>query len=138
MEYNIRQAGGATNFEAVIMYPNSDTQIPSHYQYTYTIRGNTVVDSFDNVDPEKYNKSQGVTPSEPNSEEKKETKPEVKEEPKSEPAPPTEDVSSVDTNGNGKVTIKEAKEAGHSMPITKDHWLYKYMDDRDGDGMVGE
>ena len=20
------------------------------------------------------------------------------------------------------------------MPITKDHWLYQYMDDRDGDG----
>jgi len=24
------------------------------------------------------------------------------------------------------------------MPITSDHWLYPYMDDRDGDGMVGE
>lgn len=48
------------------------------------------------------------------------------------------DVSSVDTNGNGQVTIKEAKEAGFSMPIYSDHWLYPYMDDRDGDGMVGE
>lgn len=48
------------------------------------------------------------------------------------------DVSTVDTNGNGKVTIKEAKEAGFSMPIYSDHWLYPYMDDRDGDGMVGE
>jgi len=48
------------------------------------------------------------------------------------------DISRVDTNGNGKVTIKEAKNAGFSMPITSDHWLYKYMDDRDGDGMVGE
>ncbi|WP_192982133.1 DNA/RNA non-specific endonuclease [Marinilactibacillus psychrotolerans] len=142
MEDNIRRAGGAKDFEAIITYPNTDTQIPSHYQYTYTIQGNTVVDSFDNVDPEEYNKSQGITPSEPKEEpkieEKKETKPEVKEELKSEPATSAEDVSVVDTNGNGKVTIKEAKEAGHSMPITKDHWLYKYMDDRDGDGMVGE
>ena len=47
------------------------------------------------------------------------------------------DISSVDTNGNGQVTIKEAKAAGFKMPIKKDHWLYPYMDDRDGDGMVG-
>lgn len=51
---------------------------------------------------------------------------------------PEGDLASVDTNGNGKVTIQEAKDAGFSMPIYKDHWLYKYMDDRDGDGMVGE
>lgn len=38
----------------------------------------------------------------------------------------------------GMVTIKEAKDAGFSMPITKDHWLYIYMRDNDGDGMVGE
>lgn len=48
------------------------------------------------------------------------------------------DVSSVDANGNGQVTIKEAKAAGFSMPIYSDHWLYPYMGDRDGDGMVGE
>ncbi|MCM3512251.1 hypothetical protein [Carnobacterium inhibens] len=48
------------------------------------------------------------------------------------------DVSSIDTNGNGNVTIPEAKAAGFSMPITSDHWLYPYMDDRDNDGMVGE
>lgn len=141
MEDNIRRAGGATDFEAIITYPNVETHIPSHYQYTYTIQGNTVVDSFDNVDPEEYNKSQGITPSKPKeeteAEEKKETKPEVKEEPKSEPKS-EKDVSFVDTNGNGQVTIKEAKEAGYPMPITKDHWLYQYMDDRDGDGMVGE
>lgn len=48
------------------------------------------------------------------------------------------DVSLVDANGNGQVTIKEAKAAGFSMPIYSDHWLYPYMDDRDGDGIVGE
>lgn len=47
-------------------------------------------------------------------------------------------VSSVDTNGNGYVSIKEAKAAGYSMPLTSNHWLYQYMDDRDNDGMVGE
>lgn len=35
-------------------------------------------------------------------------------------------------------TIAEAKAAGYSMPIYSDYWLYKYMDDRDHDGMVGE
>ncbi|WP_156097495.1 hypothetical protein [Carnobacterium alterfunditum] len=44
----------------------------------------------------------------------------------------------IDTNNNGMVTIKEATEAGFSMPIKKDHWLYIYMRDNDGDGMVGE
>ncbi|KAF0818137.1 hypothetical protein KIS4809_2939 [Bacillus sp. ZZV12-4809] len=42
------------------------------------------------------------------------------------------------TNGNGQVTIQEAKDAGYSMSIMSDHWLYPYMDDRDNDGMVGE
>jgi len=36
MEDAIRKAGGATNFEAIITYPNTETQIPSHYKYTYT------------------------------------------------------------------------------------------------------
>jgi len=48
------------------------------------------------------------------------------------------DVSSVDANGNGTVTIQEAKDAGYSMPIESSHWLYEYMRDNDGDGMVGE
>lgn len=78
-----------------------------------------------------------------NSNGKKESKPEPKPTPTPTPEAKPEpekknDVSSVDANGNGKVTIQEAKDAGFSMPIYKDHWLYKYMDDRDGDGMVGE
>ncbi|WP_102029170.1 DNA/RNA non-specific endonuclease [Salirhabdus sp. Marseille-P4669] len=123
MEKVIRDAGGATNFEAIITYPDTKTQIPSSYQYSYTIMGNEIVDTFDNVNPDEVNESQGLTENNP-----------------SEPTSPTTngDISSVDTNGNGKVTIKEAKAAGFSMPITSDHWLYPYMDDRDGDGMVGE
>ncbi len=30
---------------------------------------------------------------------------------------------------NGQVTIAEAKAAGFKMPITRDSWLYKYMDE---------
>ena len=47
-------------------------------------------------------------------------------------------LAEIDKNGNGKVTIAEAKAAGYKMPIKKEFWLYQYMDDRDGDGMVGE
>jgi len=39
MEDVIRKAGGATKFEAIITYPDTETQIPSSYQYTYTIKG---------------------------------------------------------------------------------------------------
>ena len=129
MERVIRDAGGATNFEAIITYPNTETQIPSSYQYTYTLKGNVIVDTFDNVNPDKVNESLGLTGSEPV---------ESTEPAKSTGSNANGDISSVDTNGNGQVTIKEAKEAGFSMPITSDHWLYPYMDDRDGDGMVGE
>ncbi|KIL48605.1 hypothetical protein KP77_22570 [Jeotgalibacillus alimentarius] len=113
-------------FKAIITYPDNETQIPSSYQYTYTLMGNVIVDTFDNVNPDEVNESLGLTESEPTeSTESTETDEEG-------------DVSSVDANGNGQVTIQEAKDAGFTMPIMSDHWLYQYMDDRDGDGMVGE
>ncbi|WP_237150289.1 DNA/RNA non-specific endonuclease [Planococcus maritimus] len=130
MEDVIRDAGGATDFEAIISYPDTETQIPSSYQYSYTVRGNEVVDTFDNVNPDEVNAALGLTDSEPA--EAEASAPET-----SSPAA-SGDVSSVDTNGNGQVTIQEAKDAGFTMPITSDHWLYPHMDDRDGDGMVGE
>jgi hypothetical protein len=123
MEKVIRDAGGATHFEAIITYPNTKTQIPSSYQYTYTLKGNVIVDKFDNVNPDKVNESLGLTDSKPSGSSSSNT---------------NGDISSVDTNGNGQVTIKEAKAAGYSMPITRDHWLYPYMRDNDNDGMVGE
>ena len=133
MERNIVQAGGATNFEAIITYPNTTTHIPISYKYTYTINGYQVIDEFKNINPDEYNAAQGLTGE------------------ASSPsgssgiaafAAPSEtaggDVTAVDTNGNGQVTIQEAKNAGYAMPIYSDHWLYPYMDDRDGDGQVGE
>lgn len=123
MEDVIRKADGATDFEAIITYPDTKTHIPSHYQYTYTVKGNVVTDSFDNVNPDEVNEALGLTESEP--------------EPAAAPEA-TGDVSSVDTNGNGQVTIQEAKDAGFTMPIMSDHWLYPYMRDNDNDGMVGE
>ena len=133
MERNIVQAGGATNFEAIITYPDTITQVPNHYRYTYTINGYQVIDEFQNVNPDEYNAAQGLTGEDSST-------------PDSSGiaafAAPTEtaggDVSAVDTNGNGQVTIQEAKNAGYAMPIYSDHWLYQYMDDRDRDGQVGE
>lgn len=111
MEKAIRDAGGCTDFKAIITYPNTKTQIPSHYRFVYKIKDKEITDSFDNVNPDEVNK------------------PIINEQ---------KDLAKVDTNGDGKVTIAEAKAAGYKMPITKDGWLYKYMDDRDGDGQVGE
>lgn len=123
MEDTIRKAGGATNFEAIVTYPNTETQTPSSYYYTYKLKGNKIVDKFDNVNPDEVNASLGLTGSEPSD---------------STSSNKIADISSVDTNGNGQVTIKEAKAAGYSMPITSNHWLYPYMHDADMDGMVGE
>ncbi|MGR3764087.1 DNA/RNA non-specific endonuclease [Rossellomorea sp. NS-SX7] len=130
MEKSIRDAGGATNFEAIITYPNTETQIPSSYKYTYTLRGNVIVDTFDNVNPDKVNESLGLTESKPSASKSSDTN--------STNSNTDGDLSSIDTDGSGLVTIKEAKAAGFSMPITSDHWLYPHMRDNDGDGMVGE
>lgn len=125
MEKAIRDAGGCENFVASITYPNTTTQIPSSYKYEYVLKGHTIVDEFENVNPDIPN---STIKSELNAcNEKKEVNTNEKV-----------NLSAVDTNGNGKVTIAEARAAGYTMPIHSDHWLYKYMDDRDGDGVVGE
>ncbi|WP_430540038.1 DNA/RNA non-specific endonuclease [Neobacillus drentensis] len=132
MEKVIRDAGGCTDFVAVIHYPNTQTQIPNHYKFTYKIQGRSITDEFDNVNPDEVNKNLGKTTG-TNS-----TPPKTDNVPTNQPVNSNEDVSKVDTNHNGQVTIAEAKAAGFKMPITRDSWLYKYMDDRDGDGLVGE
>lgn len=42
-----------------------------------------------------------------------------------------------DDNGNGRITCKEARAHGVA-PVSRDHPAYRYMDDRDGDGVVCE
>lgn len=126
MEDWILKANGAENFVAIITYPTTSTQIPSHYSYTYIINGNKVTDEFDNKSPDtisndsssgsNINTIVGTPSSDTN----------------------TESIEGIDKNGNGIVTIAEAKAAGFKMPIKSDHWLYKYMIDGDNDGMVGE
>ncbi len=125
MEKVMRQAGGSTNFEAIITYPNTTTQIPSNYKYTYYINGDKVELSFDNKNPEESKTSKPTTASSTNT---------VQQSQSSE----ADLVRKIDTNNNGQISIKEAKAAGYKMPIYSNHWLYKYMTDGDGDGMVGE
>lgn len=131
MEKVIRDAGGCTDFEAVITYPDTTTQIPSHYHYTYTLRGNVITEDFDNANPDEVNRSL------PGTDQNSDTT-ESQDIPSIDKNGDGKDIFSIDKNGDGQVTIAEAKAAGFQMPITKDHWLYPYMDDRDGNGMVGE
>lgn len=49
LEEEIREAGGCTDFVATITYPNTSTQIPSHYSYTYFIGDQFFNREFDNV-----------------------------------------------------------------------------------------
>ena len=42
-----------------------------------------------------------------------------------------------DDNGNGRITCVEARDHGIA-PVRRDHPAYRYMDDRDGDGVVCE
>lgn len=119
MEKVIRDAGGCTDFEAIITYSDTNTQIPSKYKYTYVLKGNVIVDEFENINPDEYNNTIGLNT--------------VGEFDYSE-----NDISKIDKNQNGKISIKEAKDAGFVMPITSNHWLYKYMTDGDKDGLVGE
>lgn len=52
LEKWIRDAQGCTNFEVVITYPSTSTQIPSHYSFTYTLKGEVVHDEFENINPD--------------------------------------------------------------------------------------
>lgn len=52
MEKVIRDAGGCKDFTAIITYPNTKTQIPSYYEYTYILMGSVITDSFPNENPE--------------------------------------------------------------------------------------
>lgn len=52
MEKVIRDAGGCTDFVATITYSNTETQIPSHYNYKYVLKGNAVEEDFDNINPD--------------------------------------------------------------------------------------
>ncbi len=124
MEEIIRDAKGCLNFVAVITYPNTTTQIPSDYKFEYDLLGNHIVDAFPNANPEGENHG--------------DKEPEVEEDKTTTGNQQVGNLASIDTNGNGKVTIAEAEAAGYAMPIHSDHWLYQYMHDADGDGMVGE
>ena len=49
MEQLIKFAGGCTDFVATITYPDTKTQIPSHYSYTFNLNGEIISKEFDNV-----------------------------------------------------------------------------------------
>ena len=104
MEKVIRDARGCTNFVATITYPNTSPQIPSSYKYEYTVKGNKVVDEFKNTNSEIVKDDKDDTHNTSNIINNEKT-----------------EFVKIDTNGNGKVTISEAKATGYSMPIYSDH-----------------
>ena len=53
------------------------------------------------------------------------------------PTGETDALAMYDDNGNGRITCKEARRHGIA-PVGRDHPAYRYMDDRDGDGVVCE
>ena len=57
-----------------------------------------------------------------------------------EPTTPQEWLDRCDANDNGRVTCAEARAAscGAPIPVTRDHPLYQFMRDGDGDGQVCE
>ena len=61
IEKVIIDAGGCTDFVAIITYPNTSTQISSHYSYTYTLKGNVINDEYDNINPNEANANLGIT-----------------------------------------------------------------------------
>lgn len=59
------------------------------------------------------------------------------------PVPPpstgeTNWLAKCDSNGNGRITCKEAEACGISHPVPNSHPAYQYMRDADGDGQVCE
>ncbi|MGO3751175.1 MAG: stalk domain-containing protein [Peptoniphilaceae bacterium] len=61
----LRAGGSCTDFVATITYPNTNTQIPSHYNFKYILNGNAIEDSFDNVNPDVVNSKNNITPTPP-------------------------------------------------------------------------
>lgn len=116
MEKVIRDAEGCTDFFATITYADTSTQIPSSYRYEYILKGNVIVDEFENGNLKDY-----IVESNESEEEIVSANTDI--------STSEENLSAVDTNGNGKVTIQEAKDAGYAMPITSEHWLYPYMNE---------
>ncbi len=57
-----------------------------------------------------------------------------------EPTTPQQWLARCDANGNGRVTCAEARASscGAPIPVTRDHPLYQFMRDGDGDGQVCE
>lgn len=51
-EQIIRDYGGCENFEVLISYPNSQTQVPYSYKFSFTVMGEEIVDEFLNVSPD--------------------------------------------------------------------------------------
>ena len=52
IENQIRKAGGAADFHAVLTYPDSHSDVPSRYSIAYSLENTPRVRTFANIDPD--------------------------------------------------------------------------------------
>lgn len=62
IEDQIRKAGGAQDFHAIITYPDANADIPLQYSIASSIAGNATVHTFANADPESPAITETVAP----------------------------------------------------------------------------
>lgn len=113
MEESIRNAGGCTDFTAIITYPNTSTMTPSHYAYTYTLNGKVVKTEF-------YNKSSSKSSSTSN---KKNSSKSSSSSKKSSNTSKSSSSSNKSSNSNKSKSNSSSNSSVESTPVGGQVWI---------------
>lgn len=113
MEESIRNAGGCTDFTAIITYPNTSTMTPSHYAYTYTLNGKVAKTEF-------YNKSSSKSSSTSN---KKNSSKSSSSSKKSSNTSKSSSSSNKSSNSNKSKSNSSSNSSVESTPVGGQVWI---------------
>ena len=113
MEESIRNAGGCTDFTAIITYPNTSTMTPSHYAYTYTLNGKVTKTEF-------YNKSSSKSSSTSN---KKNSSKSSSSSKKSSNTSKSSSSSNKSSNSNKSKSNSSSNSSVESTPVGGQVWI---------------